>query len=106
VKNVFLLAGALLVAAPQAGAQVTSDEAEIRRTRTESNQAIARHDVPAVLATMVEDFHVSISTGAFRSSRAEMGEAFAMRFEEFEDALYVRTPTTVEISGPGGLRNR
>ncbi len=101
MKNVFLLAGALLVAAPQAGAQVTSDEAEIRRTRTESNQAIARHDVPAVLATMVEDFHVSISTGAFRSSRAEMGEAFAMRFEEFEDALYVRTPTTVEISSAG-----
>ena len=97
-------AGLLLVclAAPSpAGAQAGSDETLIRQARARSNQAIARHDVPGIVALLAEEFQVSASNGSFMRGRDEMGNAFAARFAEFKDAVYVRTPESVEISSAG-----
>ena len=92
---------ACLAAPPPSGAQAPSDEALIRRARAASNQAIARHDVPAIAAFLADEFQVSASNGTFMRGREEMGSAFAARFAEFTDAVYVRTPDTVEVNRAG-----
>ena len=81
-------------------AQPGPDERQIRTARAEFNAAIARHDVPAILSFLEDEFRASVSSGEFRN-RQEMGDAFAARFAEFKDALYVRTPDSVQVSGNG-----
>ncbi len=98
VRYLTFVAVACLISTSEVSAQDVSDEAQIRAARATSNSAIARHDVAGILELLEDDYHVSTSTGAFLSSRAEMGEAFAARFTEFEDVLYVRTPESVEVS--------
>lgn len=85
----------------QSGAD--SDEALIRAARASSNRAIAAHDVAGALAVLDDGFHAAISSGAFRTSRDEMGRAFAERFDAFPDAVYVRTPVTVEVATNGAV---
>jgi ketosteroid isomerase-like protein len=85
----------------RAGAQAGSDQALIRQARAESNQAIARHDVPAIVAFLADEFQVSASNGSFMRGREEMGNAFAARFAEFKDAVYVRSPESVEVNPAG-----
>lgn len=99
----FLAAVAALCILSPAGslAQPASDEQQIRAVRAEFNAAIRRHDVPAILSFLEEGFRVSTSSGEFFSSRQEMGDAFAARFAEFKDALYVRTPDAVDVSVRG-----
>ena len=103
--NASVAAGLLLVclaAAPTpAGAQADSDETLIRQARARSNLAIARHDVPGIVALLADEFQVSASNGSFLRGREEMGNAFAGRFAEFKDAVYVRTPESVEVSSGG-----
>lgn len=82
-------------------AQPASDEQQIRRARAEFNAAIARHDIPAILTFLEEDFRASVSSGEFLNNRQEMATAFATRFAEFKDAVYVRTPDAVEVSANG-----
>ncbi len=98
MRYLAIIAAVCLAIASKAGAQVASDEEQIRGARAESNQAISRHDVPGIVALLEEEYHVSASSGAFLSDRTEMGEAFAALFAEFEDAIYVRTPESVEVS--------
>lgn len=85
----------------RAGAQTPTDEALIRQARAASNQAIARHDVPAIVAFLADEFQVAASNGSFMRGREEMGNAFAGRFAEFRDAVYVRTPESVEVNPAG-----
>jgi ketosteroid isomerase-like protein len=87
------------------GAQVRSDsdEAQIRAARASSNRAIAAHDVAGAIAVLDGSFHAAISSGEFRTSREEMGRAFAERFDAFADAVYVRTPATVEVATNGAI---
>lgn len=86
-----------------AGAQTPTDEALIRQARAASNQAIARHDVPAIVAFLADEFQVAASNGSFMRGREEMGNAFAGRFAEFRDAVYVRTPESVEVNPAGTM---
>lgn len=87
--------------ASDAMSQAAPDEAQIRQARAESNRAIARHDVSAILARLTDEYQSSVSNGAFMQSRTEMGNAFAARFAESRDALYVRTPESVVVSTAG-----
>jgi ketosteroid isomerase-like protein len=64
-------------------AQRGLDEQQIRAARAEFNAAIVRHDMPAILSFLEEEFRVSASSGEFFNSRQEMGNAFAARFAEF-----------------------
>ena len=100
LRTTALLLGCLAVS-PRAGTQAPSDEILIRQARATSNQAIARHDVPGILAFLADEFQVSASNGTFMRGREEMGNAFAARFAEFRDAVYVRTPETVEVTPAG-----
>ena len=72
-----LLAG--LAVPGRAGGQTPSDEALIRQARAASNQAIARHDVPAIVAFLADEFQVAASNGSFMRGREEMGNAFTAR---------------------------
>lgn len=92
---------ATAASASDATSQVTPDEAQIRQARAESNRAIARHDLSAILSHLTEGYQASVSNGAFMRSRAEMGNAFVARFAESRDALYVRTPESVVVSTSG-----
>lgn len=96
------LACCCLVALPVlARAQASSDEGAIRQARSESNAAIARHDVAGILASMEPDFRASTSNGDFIEGREAMGAAFAARFAEFQDATYLRATESVEVSTSG-----
>ena len=86
-----------------AGAQTPTDEALIRQARAASNQAIARHDVPAIVAFLADEFQVAASNGSFMRGREEMGNASAGRVAEFRDAVYVRTPESVEVNPAGTM---
>lgn len=101
VRVLFIFVVAYLVATSEAPAQTTSDGALIRAARAESNQAIAQQDVPAILASLEDESHVSTSSGAFLNGREEIGEAFTARFAESEDAVYVRTTESVDVSSAG-----
>jgi ketosteroid isomerase-like protein len=98
----FVEMGILIACLPlHALAQMSPDERAIRQVRSESNEAIARHDVPGVLATLEPEYRVSSSSGDFLDGREAMGKAFAGVFARFSDAKYVRTATTVEVSTAG-----
>lgn len=92
-----------LLSSSDSQAQSGSDEQQIRAARAEFNAAIARHDVPAILSFLEDEFCVSASSGEFVNNRQEMGNAFRTRFAEFKDARYVCTPDSVEVSGTGAF---
>jgi|KBSSwiStaDraftv2_1062776.scaffolds.fasta_scaffold114300_3 ketosteroid isomerase-like protein len=92
------LAVASVVSATTVAAQ---DEGQIRRARAESNQSIARHDVPGIVAFLADEYQASVSNGNFVKSPGEMGTIFAAHFAEFKDAIYVRTPDSVVVSSSG-----
>ena len=74
------------------------DEAAIRSLRLQSNEAIARHNAAAVGSFLDDDYVITISTGAIERSRDEHVSSFAAHFAEYPDVVYVRTPTTINIS--------
>lgn len=79
------------------GAQ-QQDAALIREARTRSNDAIAAHDIDGILAELDSTFQVTAGSGQFLQSVLAMGEAFSAQFAEFPDAIYVRSPESVEIA--------
>jgi len=74
------------------------DAALIREARTRSNDAIAAHDIDGILAELDSTFQITAGSGRFLQSRIAMGEAFSAQFAEFPDAIYVRSPESVEIA--------
>lgn len=96
-----VVATAWILSAAASQAQAVSDEDQIRSARAAFNAAIARQDVPTILTFLEEGFRVANSAGQFFNSRQEMGDAFLARFAEFKDAIYVRTPDSVEVSANG-----
>jgi len=93
----------LHVAPAPTTAQEVPDERRIRALRADFNAAIARHDLAAIAAFLEPGFRVSTSSGEFRNSAQEMLDAFSSRFTQTPDATYVRTPSTIDVSGNGLL---
>ena len=54
------------------GSQMSTDETSIRAARARSNAAIAKHDVAAIAAHWMLDFHVVTSTSAQAARRFVM----------------------------------
>lgn len=79
-------------------AQSNPDADRIGALRSQSNDAIARHDVPGILSFLDDEFQITAGSGAMLQGGAEMGVALAQQFEEFDDVIYVRTIESVEIS--------
>jgi len=79
----------------------SADEVQIRARRAESNAAIARHDLAALAETMMEEYHGAASNGSFRRGREDAISGLAVHFAAFEDAVYVRTPESIEVNTVG-----
>ena len=83
---------------PASAAQRGTDEQLIRAARVQSNEAIARHDVAAIMSCVDRDFIVNTGNGGQLHSAAEMATALTRQFAELPDVKYVRTAKTVEAS--------
>jgi ketosteroid isomerase-like protein len=76
----------------------SADVTAIKSIRSESNRAIARHDVEAVVTSLDEDYVITISSGEILYGRAPQDESWAGHFAEFPDVVYLRTPAQVTLS--------
>ena len=84
-------------------AETIEEVSLIREARVRSNDAIAAHDVDAILAELDAAFQVTAGSGRFIRGRVAMGEAFAAQFSNFPDAHYVRSAGSVEVAESGLL---
>lgn len=91
-----VVSAALILAAQ--GARSENEAETIRAIRIQSNEAIARHDAESVGSFLADDYVITISTGAIERSREEHISSFASHFAQYQDVVYVRTPTTISIS--------
>lgn len=93
-----VVAVAVLSAASVAVAQGNSDAEQIRNTRAEYNDAIARHDVPGIVSFFDADYQITTSLGQLLQDVE--GEAAAWRelIASRKDLLYVRSPESIEVS--------
>jgi ketosteroid isomerase-like protein len=77
--------------------QVPLAELEIRELRATSNRAIAVRDLPAISATLADDFVVIIGDGTLLT-RAAYLEAFAHTFAQSVPLSYERIAETIALS--------
>ncbi len=98
VQRASLSALVLFLIAVPIGAQIPDDAALIRALRSQSNEAIGRHDMAGILSFLDDEFQITAGSGAMLQGVAAMGAAFAAQFEEFDDVRYVRSVEMVEIS--------
>ena len=82
-------------------AQTNDDVSSIREARARSNEAIAAHDVVGILAELDSAFQATAGSGRFLQGRTAMGDAFSAQFADYPDAVYVRSPESVEIADSG-----
>lgn len=73
----------------------------IRSLRAQSNAAIARHDVTGAVALLDVEYQITTGDGTLAHGRAAEPEAWAREFARAADLVYVRTPTTIEVSASG-----
>lgn len=98
MRTLWLLVVSAAVMSCSKDAQSESDTEAIRSIRTQSNEAIARHDAASVESFLADDYVITISTGAIERSRKEHIDSFASHFAQYPDVVYLRTPTTISIS--------
>lgn len=86
------------VAMAGASSQVPPDDAaRIRAARDDSNQAIARHDVPGIAKHWMPNVSIVTSTGAHDDSANTNAGRMIAQFTRRADTIYVRTPTTIDV---------
>ena len=98
---IFLSLSVVIMAVP--GAAQENDARLIREARARSNRAIAAQDVRGIVAELDSAFQITAGSGRFLQGRDAMAEAFQDQFTAFTDAVYVRSPESVEIAGSGLL---
>jgi len=98
--NSHVIPGILLLAllAGSGTVQASEDSDAIRSLRAESNQAIAAHDVDAVISFLDDEYVITASSGDILQGRKENAESWTGHFADFADVAYVRTPAEVSIS--------
>jgi ketosteroid isomerase-like protein len=74
---------------------------DVRSLRQQSNAAIARHDVEAVVSFLDSDYQITVGSGGLFHGRAAELEAWRAEFARAADLVYVRTPESVEVSTSG-----
>jgi len=92
------IAVAVLVTGPQALAQNDRNEDRIRNARAEYNDAIARHDIPAIISFLDEQYQITTSLGKLEQGRDSEISSWQELFASRKDVLYVRSPETIEVS--------
>lgn len=103
VMALMIASGVVTLAVQTAQPAPADDAAAIRAARTDSNRAIARHDVPGIARHWTADVHIVTSTSAQGSGREVNGQRMAQQFERRPDTIYVRTPATVDVFAPWGV---
>jgi ketosteroid isomerase-like protein len=74
------------------------DETIIRDSRAASNQALAAHNAAAFAQILKDDAIVTSASGKLIQGRAAMQQEIEARWKAQPDLVFVRTPTTIEIS--------
>lgn len=74
------------------------DETIIRDSRAASNQALAAHNAAAFAQILKDDAIVTAASGKLIQGRAVMQQEIESRWKAQPDLVFVRTPTTIEIS--------
>jgi ketosteroid isomerase-like protein len=81
-----------------------SNEVVIRRTRENSNRAIARRNLLGVGESLGEDYVGIIGDGTFVSSRTEYLRLFKAGFDRPKQSMsFVRTPEVIEVADDESL---
>jgi ketosteroid isomerase-like protein len=74
------------------------DETIIRDSRAASNQALQMHNAAAFAQVLKDDATVIAASGKVIQGRAVVQEEIESRWKAQPDLVFVRTPTTIEIS--------
>lgn len=90
---------ALLGTVEPAVAQMPADD--IRSLREQSNAAIARHDVDAVVSFLDAEYQITVGSGKLYHGRDAESEGWREEFATAADLKYVRSPESVEVSASG-----
>ncbi len=99
-----MLALAAAVSTPHlAAAQESPDETAIRATRSASNEAIARHDLDAFLASIDDPYQGTAGSGWFAADREALRQVIGDQFSRFDDLRYERTPSAIHVSASDPL---
>ncbi len=77
----------------------SADEIAIRRLRAQSNAAIARHDVGAARAILLEDARFIVSSGDLLDGAEAMARAFEERFADPDFMTFIREPVSIDVDG-------
>ena len=97
VSGLMLLA--VLGSVGSAPRQVAADD--VRSVRKQSNAAIARHDVEAVVSFLDAEYQITVGSGDLFQGRAAELEAWRAYFPRAADLVYERKPESVEVSTSG-----
>lgn len=79
-----------------------TDEQLIREARTQSNQAIARHDLAGVSRHWLPEFHMISSTNEQSAGRDAARARFRETFASRANVVYVREPEKIEVNDRWG----
>lgn len=91
-----LLVLALLGTVASAASQTPADD--VRSLRNQSNAAIARHDVEAVVSFLDAEYQITVGSGELFHGRVAESEGWRAEFAQAADLVYVRSPESVEVS--------
>ena len=97
VPGLMLLA--VLGTVESAPSQMPADD--VRSLRNQSNAAIARHDVEAVVSFLDAEYQITVGSGDLFHGRAAEVEAWRAEFARAADLVYARKPESVEVSTSG-----
>jgi ketosteroid isomerase-like protein len=88
----------ILVVASPTFAENDSNEDQIRKTRIQYNEAIARHDVPGIISILDEEYQITTSLGQLSQGRDKESIGWHELFASRQELLYVRSPESIEVS--------
>ena len=92
------IATAVFLSSSPAAAQNESAAEQVRSARADYNDAIARHDVPAIVAFLDEEYQITTSLGQLLQGPDAEAAGWQELFATRQDLLYVRSPESIEIS--------
>lgn len=97
-KLITVVVTAILFVGVSVFAQGTPDSDQIRNARDQYNNAIARHDVQAIMSFIDDEYQITTSLGQLTQGRDGEAGSWQELFSTRQNVLYVRTPETVEMS--------
>lgn len=95
----YLVSVTLAVVTAVSIASAEDDQGErIREARAEYNDAIARHDVPAIIAFLDDEYQITTSLGQLLNGPDAEAAGWQELFDSRQDVVYVRSPESIEVS--------